>query len=631
MLEVAVVDSDLTTVLLDLNDLSDTPAPASGIQTEEFSPGSPGKAVEWLSQPAYAGALPSSVRDEVVEWNATFRVKAANALAASATLYGLVRFLSKGCYIRYRLEDTLEYRYMEVYPSPDPDVVADEEAFSRFAAQFSEAGALVPVRAWRHPYLLGPALGRNGTVAGLGGSVNVTMGVGSRGVRITNPGAKPSLLSLKFTPSAGNLGFLRYGLRSHSVAAVVDALAAVCSWEAEGGTGGLNSSSVAVAGTSGGNVLRVTFATDASLRKRRRYTLTPTDARALAGSFRLYAYVKANGFTAGNKPEIRLQGRYGTANVDPLAVALDPVPLDFGDVDDTDKLAPVELGVVTVGDPWGAGAANLYIEIWAERTSGDGNLDVDSFLLMPIGETFGTLSSPGLRWGEWGRGAWTPDEILGTGDVWHDVYRLNADDEEGRTPDLPLPAGTYIAEFRGAVREPTKTRRTTGYVEVLHDGGTGTWTVQKSKRLRSRNKRRWRVWGKRTPKRIIFRVTDVTAAYSWRIRVRHDDPTLDGRRIQITNLSLSSIRAFTATEPAVIDARSRVAEVRSGAAPLFPLMLEGDVVVTAPPGESLLVVDAGDVPTDPGFEDLDDSESLPVSVPARIVGVVADQRTRYPF
>lgn len=630
MIELAVVSEDLSTVLLDLNALSATPPAAAGFQAESLELGAPGKAIEWLSQPAYAGAIPSAVRDEVVEWGAVLRVVSATSAGAAGLLYSFFRFLSRGCVIRFRLSADLEYRYMEVYPSPDPTVVDDEEGFSRLAEQYADAGALITVRAWRHPYFLGALVGRDGTEAGLGASANVTNGVGSRGVRITNPGAKPSLLSLTFTPSAGNLGFLRYGLRSHADAAVVDALAAVCSWEAEGGAGGVNSASAPVAGMSGGSVLEITFATDASLRKRRRYTLLPADPRALAGSFRLYAYMTVAGYTAGNKPEVRVQGRYGTADVDPVAVAMEPVPLDFGDVD-TPALVPIDLGVVTVGDPDGPGAAALYVELWAERISGDGSLRVDSFLLLPIGETFGTLSSPGLRWGEWGAEVWTPDEILGTGDLWHDVYRLNANAEEGRTPNLPLPAGTYIAEFRGAVREPTKARRTTGFLEILHDGGTGTWTVQKSKRLRSRKNRRWRVWGRRTPKRIVFRVTDVTAAYSWRIRVRYDDPTLNGRRIQVARLSLSSIRAFTTAQPAVVDARDRVAEVRAGVDPLFPLMLEGDVVVTAPPGESLLVVDSGDVPTDPGFEDLDDRESLPVSVPARIVGVVVDQRTRYPF
>jgi hypothetical protein len=288
---------------------------------------------------------------------------------------------------------------------------------------------------------------------------------------------------------------------------------------------------------------------------------------------------------------------------------------------------------VTVGDPWGPGADDLYVELWAERVSGDGNVDVDSLLLIPIGEGFATASTPGLRWGDSGLEEWLPDEILGTGDVWHEVYRLNAEDEEGRTPNLSLPAGTYVAEFRGAIREPTKTRRTVAFMEVLRDDGAGgAFAVVRSKRLRSTNRRRWKVWGKRTPKRIVFTVgAGESAGYRWRVRVRFEDPTLSGRRVQITKLSLESIRAFTSTSPLVVDARERLAEVRTGGAPRFPLMLEGDVVFTVPPGESLLVFDSGDVPTDPGFEDMDERESLPVHRPARTLGVVVDQRTRFPF
>lgn len=634
MFDLAVVDEDLSTLLLDLNDLSSSAPPAYGFQVAEpgFEIGAPGKAVEWLSQAAYAGAIPSAVRDEVVEFGWPVRATGSTAAEAQGRIYSLIRFLSKGCVLRYRLEDDLDYRYIEVYPSPDPNVVDDEESFSRFAQQYASAGAEFVVRAWRHPAILGPEVGRNGTVAGIGASENVSNGVGDRALRISNPGGKSSLPRFTFTPSAGNVGFVRWGIRTHSDGTVLDALAAICSWEAEGGSGGVDSSSVAVAGASGGSVLRIDYSTDASLRKRRRYTLTPTDARALAGSFRLYAFPTVQGYTAGNKPEVNLQARYGEANVDPLRVALEPVYLDFGDVH-TPDYAPVDLGIITVGDPWGPGAENLYVELWSERLSGDGNVDVDSFLLIPIGEGFATLSSPGLRWGKWGLEEWDPDEILGTGDVWKDVYRLNANAEEARTPNLSLPAGTYIAEFRGAIREPTKTRRTTGFLEILRDDGAGgAFTTQRSKRLRSRNKRRWRIWGKRTPRRIVFTVgAGESTGYRWRVRVRYDDPSLDGRRIQVTKLSLSSIRAFTSATPAVLDARERLAEVRTGGDPLFPLILEGDVVFTIPPGECLLVVDSGDVPTDPGFEDLDNRESLPVHRPARTLGVVVDQRTRFPF
>lgn len=195
-------------------------------------------------------------------------------------------------------------------------------------------------------------------------------------------GDVPTPLFLQHDEPTNNNDYYIMGVRQHGTPSDMTIFA-----QCESMTLGTDTTSVADASASGGNVARTTFATPTMVT---RLTATmpkaaPTlaEARANRGTYRVFAVVEKSAAT--DAINLQLVGPSGVANTKQA------VPNGVGR-----KI--VDLGLVQV--PYGpaaevfgpgysgveGGAAPVTIEVQAERTSGAGNLESDFLLYVPADE-----------------------------------------------------------------------------------------------------------------------------------------------------------------------------------------------------------------------------------------------------
>lgn len=168
--------------------------------------------------------------------------------------------------------------------------------------------------------------------------------------------------------------------------------------QAESLTLGTDTTSVAVAGNSGGNVARVSFATNANMVARLITTAGFPVAGALGGeyngSYRVFVALKKTAAAAGDAMAMRMATTVGGT---PQATVSIPMHGSFAD------RIMVEVGVYYInnGIPSGIGydtaalgtAANTtQFELQVQRISGTNTLDIDYILLVPTTYRYGVVS-----------------------------------------------------------------------------------------------------------------------------------------------------------------------------------------------------------------------------------------------
>lgn len=205
-------------------------------------------------------------------------------------------------------------------------------------------------------------------------------------------------------------------------------------FQAESGTLTNDTSSVADAGASGGNVARTTYATNPTvMAKRDRINLT-TLLETLRGYWDIYVRVKA---TAAGKHIMQLRSAPSSADPAPY-----PSSEVIHDVSNASSFGAVmkRLGAVYVPLDSASALAGLVYELWSRRESGTGSLDWDYITPVPTDPEFmATMILVPVTGGEesWlGKNLVTPTNPAGliAGTVSGNDLIMDAVNEAGGTP-----------------------------------------------------------------------------------------------------------------------------------------------------------------------------------------------------
>jgi hypothetical protein len=489
--------------------------------------------------------------------------------------------------------------------------------YQAVVGQDSVFRAFVDVDVRRQPYL------RTASVAG--DATVITNAIGAREMQITNAGNAPALTTVKIVPESGaKFGQARIAVRSKGN---LTEFASTYSFECEGATQGTNTSSGTTAtGYSGTGASLTTFASDSMLRRWKK-TISLTDATALEGKHKPLVRIKPYDTGASTTlPVFKMGLRWGLTDTDPIAFSNDVVELDFTDVDVLDWIE-VDLGEIAVAK----GAKTLILEFWAQRVSGDYGLASDYVHLYPSDESFTTVSVPGLRFGAWGKQKWRGDELVTAAgaDTREQNGRTNANNEILSTPPstgLSLAAGIYEAEIDCTVYgDKQATQFTAGEFRVYNITDTATL---KKVNIKSR-KNRAHVRRKR---KFTFEITAAHVSGSKKFDLRFIQTSADAdTKVLVHRLRLSFLNTITENHTLTLDGfnRQAVAKLTSTGATIFPVNAEGAAFPELPPGTSTLVFQWGDIPTDPGYDDVDVREPHARIVVNRSATVTVDHIPRW--
>lgn len=492
--------------------------------------------------------------------------------------------------------------YIDTFRSPVPSLFRAQDYES--VAQRLQDHA-VPILIKRLPYSRGDLIP--------GVPTALTNQVGNRELIVNNPGNVPALTVVRITPEAGaKFGQARIMTRSKGN---LSAFATLYDRECESGTLGVDTTSVAGVAGASGNVAQVSFATVAGRARRIKLVDTPTDPTSVAGTLSNRIRVKPSG-AGGSK--FRIQLRWGMVDSDPVSFSNDWVVLDFDDIDSVDWIRP-DLGECSLGSEGGT----LIREIWVERVSGADSLYLDILSLYPADEQHSILAVPGLRQGKWGVERWRGDDLTGTGTIRERTARVDAIDETMGTPLQALAPGVHEFKVVATVHNLNNAASLAiGRFEVVDDLGV----IRKSVKLRSRPYR----LQVRREKKFQMTITAADAGRTFTARVRQIEAADEQRRIRIHRIRHTFLRTVTELDELVVDGPDGSIYVRrTGGAVLFPVPPEGTPFPEAAPGDSLWLFEWGDIPTDPGYDDVDYREPQARSVRDRSATVTVDVIPRY--
>jgi hypothetical protein len=188
---------------------------------------------------------------------------------------------------------------------------------------------------------------------------------------------------------------------------------------------GADTTSVADALGSGGNVAQTTYATLATMSKRVRISRTTT-LDCLKGGWDVWARVKA---TAAAKHVMQL--RWAPSLADPASYSEAEVILDTTGMT-AFQYEMVRLGRIYIPES-GATVAGVAFELWARRESGSGSLNWDFIQFLPVNDRLATMSIPGGSSEQWlgkdllggGTGSFNPAG-LASGTVEGDLYAMDS-------------------------------------------------------------------------------------------------------------------------------------------------------------------------------------------------------------
>lgn len=454
------------------------------------------------------------------------------------------------------------------------------------------------------------------------GPVEVDNSTTGRDVLLTNDGDLDGDLILKVAPTAGDLCQIGYGLRAYGNKTEFATLYAQAATD---GSDRVDTSDAAVTDATGGNAKVITFTTSEDLEHRFRLIDTPADQTAIEKRFRLLARISPTGGSTDS--EFEVQGRVGFTS-DALAMhSLGRHRLDFRET--PNDFVIVSLGFFNVP----RGAERIVVDFYAKRRSGDRHLAVDMRILEPADYQRGRLTVPGFQHGRWGHRRFDSEDLDGTGALRKGMYRLDTQNEVARTEPnagFALQAGTYAVTVEALLREPddpagddpNPPETVLASFDVMDDatvsGGLPN-TVRKTANLRTRRNQ-----NKTHVERTIYFVVssaDEAAGRKFQFRVKQTATTLSGRRILVDHFRMKFMRGIDSSSVAVLDSYHRKAHVTDTDDNFqFPLH-HSNTPLKLPPGDSLLVLDLLDMPTDPDYEHVDRREHLGKSVLSRAASV----------
>jgi hypothetical protein len=504
----------------------------------------------------------------------------------------------------YQIAGSAEVEYWDIDPSTYPELLRGQErGLFRIARLLLDTGLPMRVAAYPHP--------RTAPVV----SDWIAFSNGDRAMALNNPGNKRSEAKLEFVPDSGSLCAVRFGLRSlgnlteypdHLSAPLADA------------TLGTDAAATVTADSSGvgGDAVLVDFSGQETMAKRVRVEETFTDPTSMEGTHMLYLRHKI--VDNGDPSKFRARIRYGFITADMVMEATEVVDLDWQDIA-TPNFVEQEMGQITIP----RGATGITYDVYAERRNGDSDLVLDIVPFDPADYYHSYVGVPGFRDGSWHQETYDADELDGTGKLKRGTYRLNELNEYAIVKStvagtgFAWPAGVHEVRADVTVLEPTDALldeddepnpdiTVVGELIVERDTGGG-FVDWKSVKLRNRKNQTETRLDKGL--RCSVSAADVTALYKYRIRVEQTAATLDGRAIRIHDATHRFTEAITTDLPAVLDSYERTAQAEDTGAIAFPLIQENGPLML-PPGDSVLVATMIDLPSDPGYDSIDELEPL---------------------
>lgn len=233
--------------------------------------------------------------------------------------------------------------------------------------------------AWEETSATIPVSGAQ-TVSGNGGTWNLTATNGGRlNGRISRFYCLPSSSGMEFTQFWAGMRLTRRGLSTFDP-----------KYECEDAFNKVDATDVVDATASGGDYVRVNFATDATLRPRLTFSVRQgsRDIDDMLGSYKvLLRYKTSDGTT---RTGVQLVSSFEQPSTS-AAVALPPG--SYGSIiypTPNTNYSLIEIGVLEVApfpvkmaEDNGLSIGGMYFSIFAERISGSGNLQLDSVILIP--------------------------------------------------------------------------------------------------------------------------------------------------------------------------------------------------------------------------------------------------------
>jgi hypothetical protein len=381
----------------------------------------------------------------------------------------------------------------------------------------------------------------------------MTNEVGMFAAKVFNPGTMPSPAKLTVVvPDVAAEGVqLRVATKPHDSEAIADAHLALYSVEAEDGTVGTNTANEIDANASGGNFTRTTYAAVGYSRERVEVIVVPPTANAkaaLEGEHDVYAIVR---ITEASEQTLGLKS--GLRSVNPLDNTHDPVTLDAKDAN-SEMWVPVRLGRIE----YTTNADELVWQLWAQldEQPGAAVLDVDYFVLMPIGTKVITAGVMGWRAGRAAVERYRGDELvtptspagLTAGTVKESGVVLDANDEAvGTQPNAgtPYPAGRLVVTARVTVKDQSGDRNELGVLRLrnITDG-----TTDVSRKIYSKkNRKEWE-----TEVEIALS-TNAAKLYQAQVEATNIDPDAS-QKIVVEELRTRFVRVVGDGDSFVLDA-----------------------------------------------------------------------------
>jgi hypothetical protein len=597
--ELDILNDDETTSLIDLNELVNERA-VTGFGLVSFDAG------QHPVQPMLMtddGAIVADV-DEPPATMAIELVLCADTYPLLRAAYeDLCRLVKQGGTWRLKEHPDTAYAYYECLPSTPPVLLDGPDAYKQKVQQL--------IASLRFEVLRQPWRRLAKTTAT---PASISNAVGARAFKVTNPGDRPSPMRMTVDVNAGNVGLVELGIRAEGD---LDEYIAKHAQRCFDGTSKLADTGPVT--DSGVQLMRCNFfVEDAMMRRFRQPPIVLDDPTSFEGVHR--AKVRLRG-TGG---EMRVGIRYDFTGDEVAGNAPPVIPLEFRDMD-TPDFVEIDMGIVVVPK----GVSRIDIDVFVERTSGTGEIDFEQVALVPATRCTFIAATPGLRMGEAGHERFDADVLDGTGVMINGNFGLFGEDEVAHTRPIAgftLPAGVHTFAVFGGVREPTETEREVARLEIVEAvSGDDRGSVA----MRSRKNRLWTYFGKR-PKRkprktnVTVTADDITNGIKFLPQVRQTADTKPDRYVLVSAITHSFLRAATLDTPIVIDSFTRRCYVQGGASEvLFTLNPENNFPM-APGGEFAAVLTVHDIPPDPGYEDLDERESLAKSVLTRASSVTTE-------
>ncbi len=357
-----IVDTDLSTVLLDLNaggnafSLAHDPDLGAIDANAQFIDAGPA----WSLASVDRGLV--TVRFRVLAKQTT-----TDLLVTLARSLGT--YLDKPCIYKVQLNNETTPRYFDAMRADIPGLIRGQEIGPHKIAVLLQDPDGIPVEVMRRPYFFGALVTESAAVV----KNDPASGTNPKFRTVSVTGNMPTRAMVKIAPEAGaSIVQARVGRRSYGDTAFRT------SWYKQAEDGTLTSSaSVADAAATGSDALDLFTAVETNFVKRWRDTFTGTTA--LEGTFRILGRLKV---PASNT--VRIQARWAHGNTTAL-IANEVVTITMP-AGVSSQYATVDLGTCTVESGQGT-TYGLSMEIWAAQDAGSSVVSLDWVGLWPIGPT----------------------------------------------------------------------------------------------------------------------------------------------------------------------------------------------------------------------------------------------------